>query len=105
MVNKDVLMEGLKAKSCYGWSCNECPIGKLPMSKRCSIKNFTPMTLRHRVIRKLSDWANAQETEVSDFTHELFPMFQLRGNEGIEDVVNRIVPELINWRERKSGGD
>jgi hypothetical protein len=35
---------------------------------------------------------------------ELFPMFQAFGDEGIEDVVNRCVPELQKWinkRERE----
>ncbi len=26
--------------------------------------------------------------------HELFPMFQVMPNEGIEDVIDRVVPEL-----------
>ena len=26
--------------------------------------------------------------------HELFPMFQVMPNEGIEDVIDRVIPEL-----------
>lgn len=32
--------------------------------------------------------------EIASKAHELFPMFQIMPNEGIEDVIDRVVPEL-----------
>ena len=35
-----------------------------------------------------------QLKEIEDLAHELFPMFQLLPGEGIENVIDRVVPVL-----------